>query len=404
MHIRTIFSSIALAVFLLVGGASLVDARLAVRRPSVATPAPPAPTPAPPGPTAVPPDPTPVVPPSDEDPCSSGLRLASARLASFTHQSMGTCLTRGIECLGDLAALDECCADSAARCRRHLANVANARAEFEREVTRRACSDLDLAVLLAPDGLGFESVRSACLRLLPPVDLVEKDDLAECLGRLTVGDVIHRMVSVEHPRALEAVFCMEVEDEVPGVLFDDPATCAGSAVPPAPTPAPTPDPNQTPDPNETPDPNQTPDPNPTPGGPTTCSTVMVVMDANFSEIDFPDVSGITIDVVYPADKVEIPGCCDDPSVSDRVSNLTGVTSGLFNVADQDDPSQGPTSLSAGLVAIPGPIPPGAFAQAEFDCVDGAAAPAASEFTCSIDASTLLGGAVDATCSLSVSLQ
>jgi hypothetical protein len=231
------------------------------------------------------------------------------------------------------------------------------------------------------------------------VPAADTDDLAKCLRRLIVEDVVHRMVAVEHPRALEAVFCMGVEEEIPGVQLDDPATCAGASLPPSPTPSPTPDPGSTPDPNPTPDPNASP--TPTPASPSSCSTVTVTARSQFNETDFPDVSGLSIEVRYPGSKVEIPGFGGESTVAARVTNLTGVTGGLFNVADQDDPNAGSVGITVGLVAIPGPIPSGDFARVEMDCTEGAAAPSAGEFSCSIDASTLLGATVDATCSVAV---
>lgn len=391
---------VALVLAVGMGAAPEARARLAVRaRPSMS----PLPTPTVPGPLA-----TPVSPPVDGDPCQAGIRRAASSLASSTHRALGSCIVPGIECLADASNLDSCCAAAASRCRRQIANVGDAGAEFERAVTRRACDDLSLDVLLAPDGLGFGVAIAGCERLDPPVVIDDEKSLAKCLRRLIVEDVVHRMIAVEHPRALEAVFCMGVEEEIPGVQRDDPATCAGSGVPGVPTPTPTPDPIPTPDPGETPDPSQTPnpqDPTPTPNvGPQTCDKVTVVASAEFDQTNFPDVSGLTIDVAYPPTKAEIPGFGGETSVADRVTNLTGVTSGLFNVADQDDPGQGAVKISVGLVAIPGPIPPGTFASVEFDCRSGASAPTTSDFSCSIDGSTLLGAAVDATCSLAVTVQ
>lgn len=398
MNIRSSFFSTAAALAVLLAMLSGAEARLAVRGPR------PTPSPTPHVAATPTPEPPPLAPPSDGDPCQSGLRLAAGALASKTHRALGNCLVPGISCLGDPAALDSCCTTSASRCRRNLANVGDAGAEFEREVTRRSCDDLSLDVLLAFDGLGFGSVTAACGRLDPAVDVVDVETFAKCLRRLVVEDVVHRMTTVEHPRALEAVLCMGIEDEMPGVLRDDPATCAGST---GAAPTPTPGPSATPGPGASPGETPTPDPNATATpitGPSSCTTVTVVASASFDATNFPDVSGLTIETTYPPDRVSIPGFGGEASVADRVTNLSGVTGGLFNVADQDDPGQGPIAIRVGLVAIPGPIPPGAFAAIRFDCVGGSAPPTPNDFTCAIDASTLLGAAVDATCSLAVTVE
>ncbi len=400
MNIRSSLPSLAAALAVTLAMPSGADARLAVRGPR------PTPSPTPRVAATPTPDAPPIAPPSDGDPCQSGLRLAAAAFASKAHRALGSCLLPGIACLGDPAILDSCCATSASRCRRNLANVGDAGAEFEREITRRACDDLPLEVLLASDGLGFGSVTAACGRLEPAEDVVDVATFAKCLRRLLIEDVVHRMTTVEHPRALEAVLCMGIEDEVPGVLLDDPATCAGSTGTVAP-PTPTPDPSATPDPGGSPGATPTPDPNATPTpitGPSSCTTVTVVASSGFDATNFPDVSGLTIETTYPPDRVVLPGFGGEASVQERVTNLSGVAGGLFNVADQDDPGQGPVAISVGLVAIPGPIPPGVFAAIRFDCVEGAAPPTANDFTCAIDASTLLGAAVDATCSLAVTVE
>lgn len=398
MNIRFSLAPWAAALAVVLMMTSGAEARLAVRGPR--------PTPSPTPHVAVTPTPgaSPIAPPADGDPCQSGLRLAAAALASKAHRALGNCLLPGISCLADPATLDSCCATSASRCRRNLANVGDAGAEFEREITRRSCDDLSLDVLLASDGLGFGGITGACGRLDPAVDVVDVDTFAKCLRRLVVEDVVHRVTTVEHPRALEAVLCMGIEDEMPGALLDDPATCAGSTgavPPPTPGPSPTPDPGGSPGETPTPDPSATPTPI---TGPSSCNTVTVVVSSSFDATNFPDVSGLTIETTYPPDRVSIPGFGGEASVADRVTNLSGVAGGLFNVADQDDPGQGPVAISVGLVAIPGPIPPGAFAAIRFDCVEGSTPPTPNDFTCAIDASTLLGAAVDATCSLAVTVE
>jgi hypothetical protein len=222
-------------------------------------------------------------------------------------------------------------------------------------------------------------------------------------------DVVHLVSTTEQPRALEALVCMDLENRFPGVLRERPATCEEL---PAATPSPAPTPLATPTatglPAGSPTPAGSPGvPTPTPGagtptptaaagtptpaptgGGSTCTQVDVTVAINFSQTDFPDVSGITVGLGYPA-SLSIPGFGNQPSVLERVANLTGVQAGLFSAGDQDDQSL----LNVGLISTTTAIPPGSFARARFDCAQGASAPPASAFTCSVDASTLAGNEV-----------
>ena len=118
---------------------------------------------------------------------------------------------------------------------------------------------------------------------------------------------------------------------------------------------------------------------------------------NYTSGDFPDVAGMTVGLKYPA-SVNIPGFGNEQTVKDRVTNLTGVTGGLFNVGDQDADSL----LNIGLISIGSTIPSGNFARVRFDCASGATLPAAGAFTCTVDASTGDGNPVTPTqCVLTV---
>jgi hypothetical protein len=111
------------------------------------------------------------------------------------------------------------------------------------------------------------------------------------------------------------------------------------------------------------------------------------------------VSGVSATVAYPGTKLSIP----PPLLTSRVTNQTGVA-GLFQTGDNDVvvPGDGRNDrLSVGLVAIPGPIPPGPLARVVFDC-DGDSPPTLGEFTCTPDVSSALGLGVPATCQLSLS--
>jgi hypothetical protein len=196
----------------------------------------------------------------------------------------------------------------------------------------------------------------------------------------------------------------------------------GDVVIPTPTPTRTPTPTQTAAPTTTPRPTTTAAPTPT-GAPTatprptttasptataaptatptppgvTCTQADVTINVNYNPGDFPDVAGMTVGLKYPT-SVSIPGFGSDNSVKDRVTNLTGVTGGLFNVGDQDAESL----LNIGLISIGQTIPSGPFARVRFDCATGATLPAPSAFTCTVDASTGDGNPVTPTqCVLAV---
>ena len=99
-------------------------------------------------------------------------------------------------------------------------------------------------------------------------------------------------------------------------------------------------------------------------------------------------------VVYPGPKLQKSG---------NPVNLSGV-SGIFNSGDNDTAVPGDgfnDTLSVGLLAIPGNIPPGQFARQVFLCRTGAAAPAPSEFSCASDVSDANGFTVASSCSLAI---
>jgi hypothetical protein len=176
-------------------------------------------------------------------------------------------------------------------------------------------------------------------------------------------------------------------------------TPAPTTTPPAPTPTAgtSPTPGVTPTPGATPTPGTSPTaaptataaatPTPTPAG-VTCTQVDVTVAVNFNQTDFPDVSGLTVGLGYPA-TLSIPGFGNQPTVLERVTNLTGVQGGLFSAGDQDD--QG--LLNIGLISTTTAIPPGGFARVRFDCATGSTVPAVTAFTCAVDASTLAGNQV-----------
>ena len=171
-----------------------------------------------------------------------------------------------------------------------------------------------------------------------------------------------------------------------------PAPTTTAAPTPTGAPTATPRPTTTAAPTATPVPTPTsaPTPTPTPAG-VTCTQADVSINVNYNSGDFPDVAGLTVGLKYPT-SVSIPGFGSDNTVKERVTNLTGVTGGLFNVGDQDADSL----LNIGLISIGQTIPSGPFARVRFDCATGATLPAPAAFTCTVDASTGDGNPVTPT--------
>lgn len=329
--------------------------------------------------------------------CQEQIRAASAELAASVHASLADCLAVAMPCVLDQSGAPVCCTAVAPACAREAQDVSAAQAAFVADVVSAPCTTLAFDALESESGLDFGRTAEACGRLDPPVAVDGIGSLASCLQRLVTEDVLHLQTTVEQPRALDALVCMDLENSFPGVLRERPATCED--LPAAtPTPAPTPDPAPTPaqSPGGSPTPGgttptpgggATPTPQPTSGG-SACTQADVTIAVNYNTGDFPDVSGITVGLKYPA-TLSIPGFGSEDSVKQRVTNLTGLSGGLFSVGDQD----GDSLLNVGLISIGTTIPSGGFARVRFDCASGASVPAAGAFTCTVDASTSDGNAV-----------
>lgn len=115
-------------------------------------------------------------------------------------------------------------------------------------------------------------------------------------------------------------------------------------------------------------------------------------------------SGVTVVLDYPEDLADVPGLGSNPSVLERVTNLTG-RSGIFSAGDADsDGSGGDDRLSVGLIDLSDPgIAAGPFAAVEFDC-SGGEAPLVTDFACTLDASDLDGAPLPGTCAVGVSYE
>jgi hypothetical protein len=82
-----------------------------------------------------------------------------------------------------------------------------------------------------------------------------------------------------------------------------------------------------------------------------------------------------------------------------VENRTGITNGLFGVADVEY-LPNPT-LNVGLISPQQVLPRGSFALVHFDCVEGHAPPVPADFECIPDVAENSGSNVPATCTLVV---
>ena len=131
------------------------------------------------------------------------------------------------------------------------------------------------------------------------------------------------------------------------------------------------------------------------GPPASCSQVKATIITTYAD---PDASGVTTFVDYPGDKADIPGANQDPSVQERIVNVTGINDGLFSVGDQDggDPDLFDDRMSAGLLSLNAAIPSGSFAEATFDCRPGQV-PLEDEFSCTIDAGDFDGNVIAGSC-------
>lgn len=360
------------------------------------------------------PRPTPIVT-SSKSACQEQIRSQSAQLAGGVRAAFSDCLKASLPCVLDQAGAPSCCAGVAPACAREAQEISAAGAAFVAAVTGPVCSTVAFADLVGEDGLDFGRTGDACMRLEPPVAVDGLGSLATCLERLVIEDVLHLAATVEQPRALEALVCMDLEDLFPGVTRERPASCEELPVAtPSPSPTPVATPTAVASPGSSPTPAVSPGgptptggaPTPTPAGATptpggaTCTEVEVIVAVNYNTVDVPDMGGITVALGYPAG-IAIPGVGSQPAVLERVTQLNSVSGGLFSAGDTDGGTEGTAGvLSIGLISPVTPIAPGNFARARFDCTAGAA-PSVSAFTCSVDASANSGNPAETHCVLTV---
>jgi len=148
----------------------------------------------------------------------------------------------------------------------------------------------------------------------------------------------------------------------------------------------------------TPTPTRTPGPT---GNGTTCpasgqasATIRIAFDNAGGSAN---AAGVTTTLSYPA-SVSIPGVGGQQTVLDRVTNLTGVTSGIFSAGDNDTNGDNvDDQLAVGLITTTNAIAPGDFARVSFDCTAGAAL---GTVGCTADISDALGTELGGSCSVS----
>ena len=128
--------------------------------------------------------------------------------------------------------------------------------------------------------------------------------------------------------------------------------------------------------------------------PATCSTAEITITTAYTP-GSKDIQGVVTSVVYNGPKLQLAGPPTD---------LNPSLGGIFNFGDNDVAVPGDflnDTLTVGLVAIPGDIPPGPFASAAFNCRDGADSPQPNDFVCTSDVSDSDGGTLASSCRVSL---
>ncbi len=304
--------------------------------------------------------------------CQEHITWATRHLTGTMERAFGRCAEAALPCLATVAGRAACCQAADSLCQRVLDTVRLAGESFEATLARGPCAEVAPSRLLnAEAGLGYSELAALCPDWGEDVGTSDLENLASCLRHLVEEDVLHRISNVDAPDAVDALACMALGDEVLAAFLDDPATCSGGGSGPGPTPSPS--------------------PQPSPGA--SCETYGLNVAVLFDEIAIPDMAGITVALDYPEGQVTIPGGGGEATVLQRIVNLTGLSGGLFSASDND------SRLNVGLISIGSPIPAGPFIGITFDCVEGAAAPTSSAFSCTVDAATILGDSVPATCQI-----
>jgi cysteine-rich repeat protein len=111
--------------------------------------------------------------------------------------------------------------------------------------------------------------------------------------------------------------------------------------------------------------------------PCTAAGTMLNVDVSFTPPAGVDIAGITVFLRYPDGVVRIPGFADDASVLNRITNLP----------DNGFPTSNDLDYALRLVlfsADASPFTPGRLFTVQFDNCQGAAAPSANDFRCTVE--------------------
>lgn len=126
-----------------------------------------------------------------------------------------------------------------------------------------------------------------------------------------------------------------------------------------------------------------------------CQTVLLTVSTAYAG----PAAGVSTQVRYPADVVEMPGFGSEAEL--HVTNVSGV-GGLFGAADADTDSDGQDeTVIATLINIAEPILAGPYVTIRFACLPEGRAPRASDFACNSDVSNYEGETVPSSCSVAL---
>ena len=97
--------------------------------------------------------------------------------------------------------------------------------------------------------------------------------------------------------------------------------------------------------------------------------ITAVVSLVFDDRIISSLAGLIVNLGYGRAGVSIPGSADDPTVLERVTDLTGKNGAFF--VDQDTNNDGTDDNLFNLYAVTEPIASGPFEQVRFDCTPGA---------------------------------
>jgi hypothetical protein len=164
--------------------------------------------------------------------CQRALARAGRTLGDRLRDEIGACVRLGVACLtGDGADLATCCDAAAARCRARAVKIAKAKRRYLARLRAGRCARLRFGTLTSTDGLGFESAVQTCSCLEPDIDVHNLASLAACLARLSEVETTRLLATTEAPRAVEALTCVALDDEL--ATLERSAICAQASPTPA---------------------------------------------------------------------------------------------------------------------------------------------------------------------------